>query len=533
MSSNSRKRRRAEKRHAQSTSAASTSSPVTEAPSAALAPTPTLDLINRAFLEPRTTGAPDEGEMDPHRIARHILQTSADERGRLTSHYFRSAAWRYDGRRFVEVPDSDQHAYITRQIKSYLDTARVTNKEGLVRPISATLINAVNAAWRALCHLDGASVPTMPSWIGRAEVRGAFIEFANSLLPIDQLDQPLAALRLREHTPEWFSQIKRDYPFDASATCPLWLSVLDRALDSDGERIGLLQEFMGLTLTHDTSFQRFLMMVGAAGSGKSTILKIWEALLGPEHVSNVALEHFDRPHVFAQTLGRLLNICADANEVEKVAEGTLKATVSGDPQTFDRKYLPIVDARATARIVLTANELPPFQDRSEGVWRRMLVLPFNTAVPEDAQDEKLETRLLTELSGILNWALDGLRRLKARGKFIEPGVSKAAREEFQAQRHPTRTWLADTFVATKFGFEKSSEVYAAYTAWCEANGHRPASATIFASEVVRVFPTAQKSVKRKDEHNKEHRGFAGIALASKVGANPSWLTSESQTTEAA
>ncbi len=133
----------------------------------------------------------------------------------------------------------------------------------------------------------------------------------------------------------------------------------------------------------------------------------------------------------------------EVGAIERVAEGYLKAYVAGDRMYFDRKNLPGVDARPTARLMLATNTLPPFADRSGGLSRRLMILPFRLAIPPDRQDPQLARKLLDELSGIFNWSIEGWHRLCANRRFTEPLLSRQMITECWIDNNPARAFLLE------------------------------------------------------------------------------------------
>src|SRR5205807_310610 len=123
----------------------------------------------------------------------------------------------------------------------------------------------------------------------------------------------------------------------------------------------------------------------------------------------------------ASTLGKLANICAEVGELDKAAEGYLKAYTSGDAMQFERKYESSFSAMPTARLVLATNNPPRFSDKSDGVWRRLILLPLNVTIAEEERVYGMDKRewweASGELPGILNWALEGFDRLRLQGGF--------------------------------------------------------------------------------------------------------------------
>lgn len=137
-----------------------------------------------------------------------------------------------------------------------------------------------------------------------------------------------------------------------------------------------------------------MILEGEGANGKSVFTKVVVALLGRGNVSHVPLEIFGQRFALAPTLGKLANISGEIGELDSVAEGQLKAFVAGDSMQFERKYREPIMAEPTARLILATNNRPRFVDRSEGLWRRMLLVPWNVQIPEDKQDPELAKRIM-------------------------------------------------------------------------------------------------------------------------------------------
>src|SRR5581483_7120619 len=163
-------------------------------------------------------------------------------------------------------------------------------------------------------------------------------------------------------------------------------------LGDDAGKQRLLQQWAGYLLLQDTSLQRFLVMVGEGANGKSVACEVLIALLGEDNVSTEPLELFGDRFRLAETLGKLANITAEVGELDKVAEGILKAFVSGDLMSFEMKYKSAFKARPTARMMLATNNMPYFSNRSDGLWRRAMVLPFVVQIPEAEKNAEMTNR---------------------------------------------------------------------------------------------------------------------------------------------
>jgi putative DNA primase/helicase len=252
-----------------------------------------------------------------------------------------------------------------------------------------------------------------------------------------------------EPIPEHHTRNKINFKSDKSAQCPKWLKTLDYffAFDPDRiEKIKLLQEFFGYTLTNDTSLQSMIILVGAGLNGKSLILKVLSALLGAGNVSNVSIRDFNQRFLPIQLNGKLANIDFDCDyDALMKTEDRLKRMTVGDPIMGEEKNQPAFSFEATATLWAAANMLPRVRNNSYGIYRRIMILEFNRIIDKSDQNLNLFNELKEELSGILNWSLEGLARLLENKAFTEPASSIAANTEYQLDNNPTKYFFDERF----------------------------------------------------------------------------------------
>ena len=252
------------------------------------------------------------------------------------------------------------------------------------------------------------------------------LSFRNGLLDIDEFKAKGKNTAIRRHDPRWWSNLSFPYDYDSMADCPHWQKFLMKSVP-DMQCQQLLQEWMGYCLLPGNSMQKFLMIMGSGANGKSVFMAALTALVGRENVSNVQIEAFREKFHLSETLGKLVNIIDDVNPITDLAEGTFKSFTSGNRVFFDRKNKTGVSTEPTAKMTIAMNEPPRIRDRSDGVWRRMLLIPFSQTISAQdripGMDQVDWWHEVNELPGILNWALDGLMRLEAQGEFTEPSIS--------------------------------------------------------------------------------------------------------------
>jgi putative DNA primase/helicase len=473
-----------------------------------------------------TLSSAREAPDDPHRLAREYLTM----RWRRTGRHRRLAFWRdgwwlWEGRRYREFPESELKAEVTTAVKWTLDRAarramlRAQRGARLKPPIKVTrsLIADVLQAIRPMVLVSGDL--EQPMWLVSRRLASHTVGVANGLL---NLDRVLARKRaaLGPYSPLWFSTVCLPYGYEPKAECARWLAFLGEILESDQERMDLLQEWFGYCLTTDTSLQKSLILVGEGANGKSVILQVLTALLGPSNLSHVPLEVFGERFHLTPTLGKLANIVSEVGPMNLVAEGYFKSFVAGDSMFFDRKGLPGITARPTARLILATNCLPPFRDRSGGVWRRLLLLPFRVVLTPERQDHQLLGKLTAELSGIFHWAVEGLRRLRKHQRFTEPSASHELMAEYQVERNPARSFFEECVNQVAAARVPCSTLYAAYRKWCDERGFPPINEQQFGKEIARYFPTVQRV--RSPGGRGEHRPYfyVGLELVWTTGSGP-------------
>ncbi len=165
----------------------------------------------------------------------------------------------------------------------------------------------------------------------------------------------------------------------------------------------------------------------------------------------------------APTIGRLANIASEISAVKDVAEDILKAVVSGDQIQVEFKYQTPIEAVPTVRLLFATNEVPRFSDKSEGLWRRVLILLFGVRIPESRQDRQLAQKIIKgELRGIFNWAIVGLRRLRKNGSFTIPESTKAAIAAHRLASNPVRRFLEEACGYSPRAKSLTQDVYDAY-----------------------------------------------------------------------
>ena len=446
---------------------------------------------------------------DPHRLAMMNLAKYSDLTGG-TLKYWRDEWWKWKKNKWKNISHKDLNAKVTKSIKEefdtvakqqfaqYLESKSEDKKPPRVLQVRTSLVNNVLNAMAGE-SLIPASVE-LETWLdGRTKKR--YLSMANGILDIEAFVSDSDEVII-PHSPNWFSTSCLDYAFDTNAECPRWIKYLDYCMEGDNQRIRVLQEFMGYVLYPSTKFQKFLALEGKGGNGKSVFMAAIEAVIGKMNISNVGLQRFNGQFDLFQTLGKMVNISGDVGELDAVAEGVLKEYTGGDSMSFDRKNRDPITARPTAKLILSWNNRPVFHDRSNAIWRRMILVPFNLKVEESkivyGMSDPAWWLESGEVPGILNWALVGLTRLLEQNKFTDSIQVNSAIETYKGESNLIRRFLLDRFIEDPEECLKSSEIYKEYASDAIANGNKnPRNSAVFGREVCGLFPTV---VHKRKQH---------------------------------
>ena len=354
---------------------------------------------------------------------------------------------------------------------------------------------------------DGTELDT---WLnGRSDP--PVLAVANGLLdPVTRVSQ--------FHTPDWLSTAKLPVAFDPTAPAPKkWLAVLNDVMEGDAERIAVLQEVFGSCLDRTYPAKRFVAFVGSGDNGKSVCLAVLRFLLGGSNCSAVNLDELSTNRFAAFALfGKLANIVGDQGHFESADEGRLKTLTGGDLVTFEQKGKDSFVGVNRAKLVFACNTMPTFGDKSEAVWNRLVAVPFEYTVPANKKNPALLTAAYwaDELPGILNWALDGLARLRSQGPTWAAKCD-VAKGQTRIDSNPARQFLTEECKYTGAATDSVwvEVLYQDYKTWCEKNGFtRPLTKPKFGREVRATYPQLPESKPRRVD-NKTPRQWVGLRAA--------------------
>lgn len=286
---------------------------------------------------------------------------------------------------------------------------------------------------------------------------------------------------LREHRSEDYATSAVPYDYDPTAKADVFSHVLRGAVP---DAVDYLQEFAGYCLTPDTSLETAVWLKGPRGSGKSTVIEGFKAMLGEKHDILGLGEIESSPFALARIPGKTLLTSTEQPAAYLKSTYIIDSLISGEGLMVNVKNKPIELVEPVAKIMWAMNEAPRIASAQSGIFRRVNIIAF----PElpDKADPDFKTHVKTEGAGILNWALEGLKRLSERGNFTPPESVKNANREWERSNDLPAQFVEEV-CAVGVEFEIASGVlYDNYAEWARGNGHLPASSNRLAEDWKRL-----------------------------------------------
>lgn len=434
-----------------------------------------------------------------------------------------SGFWRrFNGQYWEDtVRDRDLHSrlnVVLRDIYAEAEQCRNTQDATEVRVHAkhsekAATINAAKALLTSECAVRLAD-------FDRRGGRDDVLNLANGTLN-------LRTFELEPHKASDMLALFSPVDYDPSATAPNWLAHLEWAIPDAGTR-ETLQRYFGYALTTETREQKMFAFYGSKGrNGKGVVLRAIEMVLGCDpHEANSDQHAYaqaapasllmaskrspDAPSSdMARLVGKRFVSLQETGQGQKFDEVRLKALTGGDaiPARFMRQnffqFTPV------AKYVLVTNHRPEVHGDDPALWRRLLLVNFPNSISDAGMDDdpNYETRIQSELSGILNWMLDGLRKWRESGLQISDAI-RADTAAYRAEQDIFGQFMAEYLVPTKGHLVKKRVAYGLYKQWCDDNGQNPAALRNFKQRLVAKVP----ELYAKSTGNPSEEYYGGIAI---------------------
>lgn len=344
------------------------------------------------------------------------------------------------------------------------------------------------------------------------------LKVKNGTLDLTLVDSPEGPLR--EDRPEDLITLCAGANYDPDAQAPLWQKYLDRVMP-DPSLQEVLQTMVGYSLSGDSSAHAFWLLEGRSRAGKGVFKNTIKALMGEyayegnfsEFLTNGHRKEGPRPGIL-EMFGKRLVFASEASQAERLDDAIIKGITGSDVIRVRGLYERSTTGKvASFKVALLSNHAPIVDAADEAIWERVRRVPWTQYIPREERNVNLEDELLDELSGILNWALDGFRYWHRNRSLPFPEVLVASNEQYRDEMDPLSLWLEECIGIDEDGEVLNTHLLESYTDWARRYGARPIEMREFGKRL-KNHPKLDGRIQpfRKTISGKTERGYQGITI---------------------
>lgn len=285
---------------------------------------------------------------------------------------------------------------------------------------------------------------------------------------------------LRNFDPQDFLTNQLPFEYNESASCPQFYQFLLQVLPDDSCRL-VLQEYIGYIFSN-LNLEKILILTGTGSNGKSVFFNIICALIGTDNLLNYSIGTFDKDYNRARLKDKLLNFSSEKGS--DLDPDTLKLLISREPLQARELYKESFNLHIITKFIINTNEYPKITEHSDAFFRRQILIPFKVKILDSEKDIHLADKIITsELSGIFNWALEGLKRLLRQQSFTYSLIIEEAVNEYRKQSDSVALFIEDKNLVTSTNKKTVADLYKDYKNFCLDDGYKAVGKNKFSSRL--------------------------------------------------
>lgn len=272
------------------------------------------------------------------------------------------------------------------------------------------------------------------------------------------------------------------------AQAPVFEAFLNRIMP-DHEVRAFLQRWFGYCLTALTVEQAFCIFYGGGKNGKSTLVDIISRVMG-DYATTVPVMSLvtDQNRKGSEATPDLIRLpaarfvrSAEPKEGLPLDESFIKDATGSEPINVRRLHHEFIEVYPFFKLVISCNNKPRIYGNDDGIWRRVMLVPFEVQIPEGERDKNLPLKLQRELPGILNWMIAGAIDYLNRGGLHPPDKIMAATQEYRDESDIVGAFIRAAVDVTRNPADtvEAGDLYGAFTAYCTKSNLTPLGRNTF------------------------------------------------------
>lgn len=281
-------------------------------------------------------------------------------------------------------------------------------------------------------------------------------------------------------------------PWNPAAECKRWLQFLNEVFEGNQEVIDFIRRAVGYTLTGLTREEVIFIGWGTGRNGKGKFTDTLIALMGdyarPAKFDMFVAKKGDegKANDVAELFGARFVPASEGEQSKRLAEAKIKNMVSGDPVEGEKKYQDSFTYYPEYKIWLFTNYKPRIVGTDEGIWDKVIFIPFKRYFAPEERDHRLLETLKAELPGILQWAINGCLEWQQRGLDV-PECLKQATEDYRREQNVLGHFVEDELIENGKLKAACGQMYEHYKSWADKNGEYQMTATEFKERMAQRY----------------------------------------------
>lgn len=296
-----------------------------------------------------------------------------------------------------------------------------------------------------------------------------WINFQNGMFDVREM-------KLHKHKPEYLSinqiphKLDMDIRKNMEEAGKTTIQFLNDAMPDRTDQITLWQ-YIGYSMTRDTRFQRFMIIRGIGGTGKSKVINLIQDIIGAANCSGISLQALNERFYPSMLQGMLLNACADISSDALMQVDNIKKATGEDVMICERKGRDPVPFRSYAKLIFSANKIPlNLDEKSNAFYRRLLILEMNNKPKK--KDLELGEKLQAEIGYSIWMAVGALKKLYNDGEFTESTMAKERVEDLYRAADTVKAFVDECLERQQGSKISRSLLYEKYKQYCENCGRK-------------------------------------------------------------
>lgn len=280
-------------------------------------------------------------------------------------------------------------------------------------------------------------------------------------------------------------------------------NILNTWVNNNKDTRLLLEECIGMCMYRSNKIGACFILTGNKDNGKSTFINLLKTLLGKDNYSSIGLHDIERRFRNFNIVGKLANLGDDIGDEYIAKTEMFKKLVTGETVQLEQKGKDVIDYDNYAKLIFNANEIPNIKDPTGAVIdKRIIYIPFNTTFTAKNKDVNLSKKFKTDetlMTTLINYGLEGIKRVVSNNQFTQSEESNKLKEEFKKSNDIVYMFIEEYGKENIINMDEPPILFA-YQEYCKANNSPSGSQKILRAGIKRILNC---NVRRRDTTIKE------------------------------